>query len=168
MCSIAGVRGVPRNDVIAAAFDDREAWRQELLDVGPGEEPAVLEDRPSQPRVHAADKTLDPRIRVRQVEHEQRAAWLQDSGKFHERSPLVAARLVHVFEHPHADHRVKRRVFERQGHGIVVPDVSKQRLDGEHGWRVFERESDRADAVLREEVGEMSVAAAPVEHRVAG
>ena len=46
--------GVPRNDVGAAAFDDREVGRQEPLDVGPREELAVLMDRMPQPGVGSA------------------------------------------------------------------------------------------------------------------
>jgi len=45
------VGGVPRDDVVAAAFDDREVGRQELLDVGSREEPAVLMDRLAEPGV---------------------------------------------------------------------------------------------------------------------
>ena len=104
------VGGVARDDVVAAAFDDREIGRQEPLDVGPREEPAVLPDRPPQPRIDLPDQALDSGKRVGQMKDEQRAAWHQDPGKFHERRPLVAARFVHVFEHADTRDGVKHGV----------------------------------------------------------
>jgi len=69
-----GVGGVARDDVVAAAFDDREAWRQEPLDAGPREEAAVLVDGMAEPGVESPDEAFDPRGAVIQMEDEQRAA----------------------------------------------------------------------------------------------
>ena len=102
-----GVGGVARDDVVAAAFDDREVWRQEPFDAGPREEAAVLEDRLPQPRIDLPDQALDPGKCIGQMKDQERAAWLQDPGKFHERRPLVAAGFVHVFEHADTHGRVE-------------------------------------------------------------
>ena len=98
----------------------------------------MLEDRLAQPRIDLTHDTLNPGKRVGKVEDEQRAARLQDAGKFHERRPLVAARFVHVFEHAHADRGIEGRVGTRQTDGIVVTHVLKQRLADESGGGILE------------------------------
>ena len=68
------VGGVAWHDVGAAAFDYRDVWRQEPLDVGPREEQAVLVLGMAKPRVELPDEVFDPRGAVMQMEDEQRAA----------------------------------------------------------------------------------------------
>ena len=132
------VGGVARDDVGAAAFHDREARRQEPLDAGPREEAAVLEDWLPEPGIDLPDKEFDPGKRVGQMEHEQRATGLQHAGEFHERRPLVAVGLVHMFEHADAHSRVKEGVGKRQAHGIVVTHVLEERFADERGGGFFE------------------------------
>jgi hypothetical protein len=59
----------------------------------------VLVDGLAKPGVDLPHEEFDPRGAVMQMEDEQRAAWLQDPDKFHERRLLVAAGFVHMFEH---------------------------------------------------------------------
>ena len=69
-----GVGGVARDDVVAAAFDDREVWRQEPLDAGPREEPAVLVHGMAKPGVALPHEEFYPRGTLGQVADEPRAA----------------------------------------------------------------------------------------------
>jgi hypothetical protein len=158
------IGGVARDDVVASAFDDREAWRQELLDVGAGEEPAVLVDRMAEPGVHLPHDELDPRGAVGQMEDEQRAAGLEHAGEFHERSLLIATGLVNVFEHAHAHGGNEAAVLERERDGVNRTGMSEQGLVPQPIGGLFKGKSHGAKPVLRQEVGKMSVAATPIEN----
>ena len=107
---------------------------------------------------------LDPAHAVRQVEAEEQPTRDEDALDLEKRRVLVAARLVDVLEHTDAEHGVEAPVGERQLNRIRGGHVLETGLAGHGPGRRFERIADRSEAEMVEEVGEVPVAAPPVEH----